>query len=87
MTQINFNNYKNKLTDDEIEEITTLITSKCRENTKKRIRAHIKHLKNLIPEYGILNRIIKEDNSWSYCAGQSYPDEIRTVREIILKLN
>ena len=26
----------------------------------------------------------KENGTWSYCAGQSYPDEIRTLRECIL---
>ena len=38
-----------------------------------------------MPTYGILERLTKEGEDWSYRAGQSYPDEIRTIREIILE--
>ena len=86
MKQINFNNYKDKMTEKDKEEIFEILSSRCRQKTKELLAKRLdKHL-DLIPEYGILNRLIKEEHGWSYCAGQSYPDEIRTVRKIILEL-
>jgi hypothetical protein len=86
MVQINFNNYKDKMNEKDKAEIFKILSSRCRQKTKELLAKRLdKHL-DLIPEYGILNRLIKEEHGWSYCAGQSYPDEIRTVRKIILEL-
>jgi hypothetical protein len=86
MKQINFNNYRDKLTEKDKAEIFEILSSRCRQKTKELLAKRLdKHL-DLIPEYGILNRLIKEKHGWNYCAGQSYPDEIRTVRKIILEL-
>lgn len=58
MEQLNFNNQKGKLTEGDIDEIMSIVGSRCREKTK---------------------------HGWQYYADQSYPDEIRTLRECILK--
>lgn len=84
--QINLNNHRDKLTEQDIDELVALIGHRCRHNTLRMLRAHLTYSVNAIPKYGILERVIKENGEWSYCAGQSYTDEIRTVREIILKL-
>ena len=86
MKQINFNNYKDKITEKDKAEIFEIVSSRCRQKTKELLTLRLKKHLNLIPEYGILNRLIKEKHSWCYYAGQSYPDEIRTVRKIILEL-
>ena len=86
MKQINFNNYKEKMTEKDKEEIFEILAEGTRQKTRELLAKRLdKHL-DLIPEFGILNRLIKENHGWNYCAGQSYPDEIRTVRKIILEL-
>jgi hypothetical protein len=84
MKQINFNNHRSKLTEKDTDEIYELLSNRLRQANKvllaKRLNDHLE----LIPHYGILERITKEPYGWNYCAGQSYPDEIRTVRKIIL---
>ena len=83
--QLNFNNQRDKLTEKDIEQLIDVIGSRCRAKTKDRLRSILTYGIGTIGHYGIFNRLIKENNDWSYCAGQSYPDEIRTVRELILK--
>lgn len=85
MKQINFNDHKLNLTEDDIDQLVIIITYRCSEKTKRRVRSILSYNPSLIPIAGILNRLIKEDGHWEYCAGQSYPDEVRLVRELILK--
>ncbi len=87
MEQINFNNYRDQLTDSDKQEIFEILSERLREKNRALLQRRLFEHMNLIPYHGILERIIKDDNGWSYCAGQSYPDEIRTVRRIILELN
>lgn len=89
--QINFNQYvatksdlKPSLTLEEIDELVILVTHGCRYKTKTRLRSILTYGINSIDSYGIFNRLIKENGKWTYVAGQSYTDEIRTVRECIL---
>lgn len=86
MKQLNFNNYREQLTSDDIDQLVELLGHRCRIDTVNLLRQRLEKHTALIPYWGILNRLIKEGNDWSYCAGQSYPDEIRTVRKIILEL-
>lgn len=86
MKQVNFNNQKHKLTEQDIADIMKIIGKRCRDKTKARLRSIITYGYSTIPNVGILERLIKEDKyGWQYIAGQSYPDEIRIVRETILK--
>ena len=86
MKNINFNNYKDRMNDDDIDQIVELFSYKCRAHTANLIRNNLNCCASLIPNYGILERVMKEGTSWSYCAGQSYPDEIRTIRKIFKTL-
>lgn len=86
MKQINFNNHRDQLTDQDKEEIFILLSGRLREKNRRLLKTRLDHHLELIPYYGILERIQKESYGWAYCAGQSYPDEIRTVRNIILTL-
>ena len=81
--QLTFNNQKKSFTAKDIDQIATLITYKCRVKTYQRVVSMLKYGTGTIPNYGILERLIKEGDNWAYCAGQSYPDEIRTIRNII----
>ena len=80
-----FNDLKTSLTEQDIDQIVAVIGHRCRIKTCQRIRSVLTYHPSSVPSYGIMERLTKENNNWSYCAGQSYPDEIKTVREIILK--
>jgi hypothetical protein len=84
MIQVNFNNIK-ELTENDIDQLVNILGYRCRVKTCIRLRSVLTYSKSRIRSYGILDRLIKENGEWHYCAGQSYPDEIRTIREIILK--
>lgn len=86
MKQINFNNYKDKMTQNDLDQIFELLSSGLRSKNRELLRTRLNRHINLIPQYGILERLIKENGDWRYFAGQSYPDEIRTLRNIILNL-
>lgn len=75
-----------ELSRNDIEEITTLICKRCQPNTWDRVRSILTYSPSAIPTYSILERVYKGKHGWRYCAGQSYPDEIRTVRNIIKDL-
>jgi len=64
--------------------LCALLGKRCRQDTRARIRRKLEYPRSL-PTYGIFNRVHIEEDCVSYCAGQSYPDEIRTVRNLILK--
>lgn len=83
--QLNFNNQKTNLTENDIDQLVSLIGHRCRVKTCMRLRSILTYSPSLVPSYGILNRLIKENDVWSYVAGQSYTDELKTVRECILK--
>lgn len=69
------------LTEDEKDQLVALFTAKCRHETKTRFRRHLDT--SSMPNYGIFRRV--ELNPVEYTAGQDYPGEIRTVRDLILK--
>ncbi len=85
MKQLNFNNQKTTLTENDIDQIITIIGHRCRIKTCNRLRSILTYSPSLVPSYGILDRLIKEGEKWSYVAGQSYTDELKTVRDCILK--
>lgn len=87
-TQINFNNVE-ELKESDIDAITKIVGHGCREKTKQRIRSILTYGRFTIKKYGIFERLIRFESPsgsrWEYVAGQSYPDEIRTLRECIIK--
>jgi len=85
MKQVTFNDKKLDLTSQDIDQLVELLGYRCRLETVQKLRRRLENTPSLIPSYGILNRLMLESHGWSYCAGQSYPDEIRTVRKIILE--
>ena len=63
--------------------LVALLGKRCQDETKGKLYRRLS-LVSLMPNYGIYGRVILSPRV-SYCAGQSYPDEIRTVRELMLK--
>ncbi len=68
------------LTDEQREAFVNLLGKGCQEKTKRNLDRALKYPAS-IENCGILRRRMLDG---TYCAGQSYPDEIRTVRNHIL---
>jgi hypothetical protein len=71
-----------ELTEDEINELVKIFGHRCQQRTKKRLYYALLACPNM-ETYGIYRRV-HLDPPISYCAGQSYPDEIRTVRQCLI---
>ena len=73
--------YKKPLTTKEQQELLHLLGKRCAQKTKDRLARTLAFVPH-IPNYGIYRRV--DLDPVSYCAGQSYPDEIRCVRDCLL---
>jgi flavin-dependent dehydrogenase len=74
---------KQALSQQEIESAVYVLGSGCRKETKRKLALVL----NCVPDIracGIYGRVFLEDGKVSYCPGQSYMDEIRTVRNLLL---
>lgn len=71
------------LSESESQSLLVVVGKGCRERTKLSLRRGIACVPD-IRSYGIFSRVLFTDGEAHYCAGQSYPDEIRTVRECLL---
>ena len=74
---------KRELTEQDITDIIAIVGHGCRQKTKARLRSILTYGTSSIDSYGIFGRLMC-DSSWHYVAGQSYTDEIRTLRDCIL---
>ena len=73
-----------EVSDDEARELTAIFGKRCTAGKKGRLYWAFRACPNM-KSYGIYSRIMFErDGTIHYCAGQSYPDEIRTVRECLV---
>jgi len=78
--QINFNNYRNKLTENDIDEIISVIGTRCRINTIEKLRANLNYHASIIPHYGILNRLMYVE------VGRTWVNEcIKGKGELVIK--
>lgn len=76
---------KNELTEDDRQQLLEILGHRCRQSTKKKLQNRLERFSESVPQYGIIDRLLYERGQWQYCAGQSYIDEIRTVRKIFLE--
>lgn len=79
-----FNRDRENLTEQDLEEIFDLLAPRMRSANKALLWRRLTEHLSMIPHYGILSRIMQDSHGWSYCAGQDYTEEIKTVRKIIL---
>lgn len=76
------------LTDHQQTEILSIIGKGCRAETKARLSRRLQLPLALFPSYGIFSRLIIADDSDRapyYICGQSWADEMQTLRKLILK--
>ncbi len=74
-----------ELTDNETDELIYILTKRCGLKTVNRIASILTYDFETIRETGILDRFYIGDTGINYCAGQSYPCEIRRIRQEIMK--
>ena len=85
MQELNFNTFRNEMTEQDINSIYELLTYRCGSVTKGKILSVLTYGKSNLPKYGILSRIVRlNDGDWVYYAGQDYKEEIRTIRKILI---
>lgn len=73
------------LSDSDVNDLTLLLTKRCSKRTTNTVRWSLMYIQNKY-NCGMFGRLVKHpEHGWSYTAGQSYPDEIRRLREIFLK--
>jgi len=72
------------LSDSDVEEIAALLTKRCSGRNTNIVRWALMSCPNMA-SFGIYGRVTKDPEGWTYTAGQSMPDEIRVVRELLIK--
>jgi hypothetical protein len=65
--------------------ILDIVGKGCRENTKARLARRLEIPLSLWERYGIYSRMTLTENGAGYICGQSWNDEMRTLRQCILK--
>jgi hypothetical protein len=73
-----------KLTDKQKADILDMVGKHCRERTKERLARKLETPLFCWKRYGIYSRIVLNDDGAEYICGQSWNDEMRTLRECIL---
>ena len=71
------------LTEQEQADLMELLGKRCRDKTKGMLAARLRWVPD-VPNYGIYGRVLITPEV-QYIAGQSYPDEIRYVRELLIR--
>ena len=70
------------LTQDQIDGLVSLLGYRCRTHTLRRLRSCLTY-RTGVANYGIFERVMIAPRV-QYVAGQDYPAEIRTVRNLII---
>ena len=75
------------LSPEQQNELLALLGSKCQRKTKERLARRFALPLSLLSNHGIFSRVfLRYDREGvHYCAGQSYTDEVRMVRELVLR--
>ena len=79
-----FNNGATHLSDSERASLVEVIGARCRANTKTRLARLVQLPLSNWTDYGIYRRVTFVDGEVDYICGQSWTDEMRTLRECIL---
>lgn len=73
------------LTDKQKADILRMVGNKCRHETKARLSRRLDVPLSCWESFGIYSRMTLDDKGADYICGQSWPDEMRTLRECILR--
>lgn len=78
-----------ELSEVHINELVNMLTKRCKDRTKKRIRSLITYdLDTLIEKHWGLKRfyISLVDKDVHYCVGQCYTSELKTIRTDLMRM-
>ena len=70
------------LTTGQTESLIGVFGARCKNKTREALHRFATAIP-LVSHYGIYNRVLFDGDTCHYVAGQSYPDEIRTVRKLM----
>lgn len=73
-----------ELTESQKTDIVNMVGKGCRANTKERLARIIELPLSIWQKHGIYSRITLNAEGAEYICGQSWPDEMRTLRDCIL---
>jgi hypothetical protein len=74
------------LTEQEQASLAALLGKGCRARTKERLAYKLSLPLYIYQDFGIYRRVSFDNGCAEYCAGQSYTDEVRVVRDLILDI-
>jgi hypothetical protein len=74
------------LTEQQKSDILRIVGKGCRKTTKEKLSRRLELPLSLWKSYGIYSRITLDDKGADYICGQSWTDEMRTLKECILGL-
>ena len=72
------------LNESQIQDILRIVGNRCRQPTKERLVASLRVPLKFWKRYGIYSRLTLTENGANYICGQSWTDEMRTLRNCIL---
>lgn len=73
------------LTDKQKTDILAMVGKRCRKTTKDRLARRLELPLSLWERFGIYTRLTLDDKGADYICGQSWDDEMKTLRQCILK--
>jgi hypothetical protein len=73
------------LSKNQIDMIVSMIGYRCRAETKSKLQRRLALPLSLLKNHGIYDRLMIGDQSVEYICGQSWDDEMRTLRECLIK--
>jgi hypothetical protein len=79
------NNIECELSKEQIDLVVSMIGYRCRHDTKARLKRRLALPLALLKNHGIYDRLMIGDRSIEYVCGQSWDDEMRTLRECLIK--
>lgn len=72
------------LSNDQVDELVKMIGYRCRHDTKAKLRRRLELPLALLRNHGIYGRVVITENGCDYICGQSWDDEMRTLRECLI---
>ena len=80
-----FNNGPEYLSTSELTGLLELVSTRCRQKTKARLYYLLARPLSAWQDFGIYRRVTFNNGQVDYICGQSWPDEMRTLRQCIQK--
>ena len=80
----NLNEYLTRGTVPDVDGLVSMIAHRCRQKTRDTLTRRLSTQVSLLGREGIYDRMTYDANGWGYCCGQSWGDEMRTIRECLI---